>query len=78
MQLVNELAYISRFSLEQLLIWEYGLAFMDQRIYSDEGFRKAVERCAECPVMKECDVFKVMMNGGQAVVNCPRGRPNVI
>ena len=54
------------------------MVIMDQRLYSDAEFRKAAERCAECPVMKECEVFKEMMDGGLTIVNCPRGRPNVI
>ncbi|MCK4758139.1 MAG: hypothetical protein KAS67_06795 [Thermoplasmata archaeon] len=51
---------------------------MDQRLYSDSEYRKAMERCLDCPVMIECEMFVTMKNGGQVIQICPKGRPNVI
>ena len=51
---------------------------MDPRMFTDKEFRKAAERCADCPDKEKCDVFKNMMSGGLIVQKCPFGRANVI
>lgn len=50
----------------------------DSRIYVDENYRKAMERCVECPDKEECELFLQMKEGGQIISHCPRGRANVI
>jgi hypothetical protein len=50
----------------------------DLRLVTDEEYRKAVERCVECPDSEECEPFQYMLKGGPVVRHCPKGRPNVI
>ncbi len=40
---------------------------VDQRLFVNEDFRKAVERCVECPDREECEPFQTMMNGGPVI-----------
>ena len=51
---------------------------MDHRMYTDEEYRKAMERCIECEERMECELFLGMNNGGQAVKFCPKGKANVL
>ena len=51
---------------------------VDHRLFMNEEFRKAAERCVECPDREECEPFQAMMKGGLVVKHCPKGRPNVI
>ena len=51
---------------------------VDPRIYVDDEYRRAVERCLECPEKEDCELFHQMKHGGQVIVNCPKGRANVI
>jgi hypothetical protein len=51
---------------------------MDPRVYVDEDYRRAVERCLECSEREECELFLQMKQGGQTIVICPRGKANVV
>jgi hypothetical protein len=51
---------------------------VDPRIYVDDEYRRAVERCLECAEKEECELFLQMKQGGQIIVICPRGRANVV
>lgn len=47
-------------------------------MYTDEDYRKAMERCLECQERLECKLFIGMKKGGQAVKFCPKGKANVL
>ena len=47
-------------------------------MYTDEDYRKAMERCLECDERLECELFIGMNEGGQVVKYCPKGKANVI
>ncbi len=51
---------------------------MDTRIYVNEDYRKAVERCLECSERESCELFLQMKDGGQIIEHCPKGKANVI
>jgi|GEM_PF-6562773 len=51
---------------------------VDPRVYIDDEYRRAVERCLECDEREECELFLHMQQGGYLVTNCPKGRANVI
>jgi hypothetical protein len=51
---------------------------VDPRLFTDEDYRKAVERCVECPYCEDCEPFQYMLKGGPVIRHCPRGRANVI
>ena len=47
-------------------------------MYTDDEYRKAMERCLECDERLECEMFIDMNNGGLAVKFCPKGKANVL
>ena len=51
---------------------------MDPRMYIDEEYRKAMQRCLECEERLECELFLQMKEGGQIIIHCPRGKANVV
>ena len=51
---------------------------MDTRMFTDEEYRKAMERCLGCEEMLECELFLTMKEGGQVIKYCPRGVLNII
>jgi hypothetical protein len=54
------------------------MKYMDTRIYTDEEYQKALERCIECPERADCELFLQMKGGGQVIKHCPQGRANVV
>jgi hypothetical protein len=51
---------------------------MDQRMYTDKEYQRAMERCLKCEEAEECELFLQMQKGGQIVRHCPKGKANVI
>ncbi len=51
---------------------------MDPRMFTNEEYRKAMERCLDCEDRFECEPFLTMKEGGQVIRHCPKGKPSVI